>query len=101
MNPPENMSEVIGGRRYSVKTATLLAGDDFWDGSNFERGGRNEFLYRSKNGGYFTVTLTRWTGERDHLTPVSLQEAQELWERLSERRVSFEKAFPGVKVEDA
>ena len=84
-----------------MKTATLLAGDDFWDGSNFERSGRNEFLYRGKNGGYFTVTLTRWTGERDHLTPVSPQEAQEIWERLPERRMSFEKAFPGVTVLDA
>jgi hypothetical protein len=96
------MTEVINRKRYSTATATLLAGDDWWDGSNFERHGRNTFLYRTPNGAYFCVTLTQWQGERDTLTPLSKDDAVELFERHTrEKRVSFEEAFPGLKAEDA
>lgn len=102
MKPPGNFSRVIGRQRYSVQAATLLAGDDYWDGHNFERRGRNRFLYRTDKGTYFTVTLTQWQGEQDSLEPVSLDEAISLYEGpLSERRVDYAEAFPGVKVDDA
>lgn len=101
MKPPKNMTEVINRKRYSTATATLLAGNDYWDGSNFERSGRNTFLYRTPNGAYFQVDLTQWQGESDDLTPLSLDEAVELFERLKEKRVSFEEAFPGLEAKDA
>jgi hypothetical protein len=102
MKPPENFTRIVGRKRYSVKTATLLAGDDYWDGHNFERHGRNTWLYRTPRGAYFTVTRTQWQGEQDSLDPVSQEAAIELFEGpLSEHEVSYDQAFPDVTVEDA
>ena len=102
MHAPSNWTEVIGGKRYDVDKATLIAGNDYWDGHNWERSGRNTFLYRTEKGNYFTANLTRWEGEKPSLTPVSMSEAIDLWENsLTEHKVEFEKAFPGAKVEDA
>lgn len=102
MNPPTDFERIIDRKRYSVKTSTLIAGDDYWDGNNYERSGRNTFLYRTPGGRYFTVTLTRWQGERDTLEPVSQEEAIYLYENaLPEHEVNYSEAFPDVKVEDA
>lgn len=102
MNPPDKFTRIVNRTRYSVETATLIAHDAYWDGSNFERYGRNTFLYRTAKGHYFTVTLTQWTGEQDTLTPVTLGEAIDLYEgQLSEHEVDYQDAFPGVDVEEA
>jgi hypothetical protein len=101
MHPPKDLSEIVRGKRYSVKTAVLLAGDDFFDGGNFERRGRNTFLYRTPKGNYFSVSLTQWQGERTTLQPLSQDEALTLYESLSEKRIEAEEAFPGVKIEEA
>lgn len=95
-----SMTRVVGGKRYSVSTATLLASDEYWDGHNFERRGRNTFLYRTRGGAYFAVTLTQWQGERDILEPLSREEAMELYERLPEHEVEYEDAFD-TAVEEA
>ena len=102
MNLTHKHERILDGKRYSTDTATLLAGDDYWDGSNYSRRGRNTFLYRTPKGNYFTVVLTQWEGERDELSPVSLEEAVELYEEcLLEQRVPYAEAFPEVTVEDA
>lgn len=101
MNAPENMERVIRGKRYSTATATLLAGNDYWDGHNYERSGTNTFLYRTPKGNYFKVHLTQWQGDRDSLEPLTQDEALELWENLSVKRLDYEEAFPGMIVEDA
>ena len=102
MNAPEKFSRIIDRKKYSVATATLIADDVYWDGHNFERQGRNEFLYRTPNGAYFTVNLTQWQGERDTLTPVTLEAAIELYEgSLTEHHVKYAEAFPDVEVKDA
>lgn len=102
MRPPENFTRIIHRKRYNVRTATLLADDTYWDGHNFERSGRNTFLYRTPGGAYFAVTLTQWQGERDSLEPVSLGEAISLYEGpLSEHEESYPDAFPGVEILDA
>lgn len=102
MRPPSDMSAVIGGLRYSVDKATLIASDAYWDGHNWERRGRNCFLYRTEKGRYFTIRLTQWDGEKNTLEPISQDEAISLWEGdLSEHEVEYEEAFPGVTVEDA
>lgn len=102
MNAPENFTKIINRKRYSTKTATLIASNAYWDGHNFERSGRNTFLYRTPGGNYFTVNLTQWQGERDTLTPISEGEAIDLYETtLSEHEVEYADAFPGVTVEDA
>lgn len=102
MKPPEKFTRIINKKKYDVKTAILIAHDAYWDGNNFERQGRNTFLYKTPRDNYFYIKLTRWQGERDNLIPVSRDEAIELFENdLSEHETSYEEAFPGVMVEDA
>jgi len=94
-------NEIIGGKRYRTADSEEIANDAYWDGHNWERRGRNRFLFRTKNGSYFTVIRTQWQGERDALTPLSQDEAIKMWEELTEHNVTFEEAFPGVNIEDA
>lgn len=98
---PRQMIEIIDRKRYDTEKATLIAGDDYWDGHNYERSGRNTFLYRTAKGSYFAQHLTCWQEERDCIEPLSVDEATKLWEDLSKRRVEYEEAFPGIEVEDA
>jgi hypothetical protein len=102
MRPPAEFVQIIDRVRYDVRKAELVAGDDYWDGHNWERSGRNTWLYKTPKGRYFTVTLTQWQGERDTLRPVTVDDAIALYEgALSEHELSYAEAFPGVKVEDA
>lgn len=102
MKPPTNFTRIIGRKRYSVSAATLIADDAYWDGHNFERRGRNTFLYRTEKGAYFTVTLTQWQGERDHLEPIEQDEAIQLYETsLTEHHEDYATAFPDVEIVDA
>lgn len=99
---PTPLRESHGLLFYDTEKATLLAGDDWWDGHNYERRGRNRFLYRTPAGRYFLQHRTAWQGERDRLEPVT--EPQALWlysKELTERRVGFEKAFPTTEVQEA
>ena len=41
-----NMSKIVSGRRYSTKTATVIASDEYWDGDNSDNNGRNTYLLR-------------------------------------------------------
>lgn len=102
MKPPKNWIRIVDRKRYSIATATLIAHDAYWDGHNWERSGRNCFLYRTPNGAYFTVNMTMWQGEQDTLTPITQDEAIDLFEHdLSEHEVTYAQAFPGVEVIDA
>jgi len=97
-----NQAVVVGGKRYNTETATLLAGDDYWDGHNWERSGRNSFLFRTPKGAYFVQRRSQWQGESDGATEVlTHDEAMAIYDSMRERRVEFEEAFPGVTVEDA
>lgn len=99
---PGGMTRVYEGMRYDTGKAQLVASDCFWDGHNFERHGRNQFLYTTPRGGWFLVTRTQWQGERDSLEPVSEEEARELYEGpLCEHEVPYETAFPDVELVDA
>jgi len=102
VKPFTKFERIIGRKRYSVETAELIADDCYWDGHNYERSGRQTWLYRTPKGAFFTVTRTQWQGEDDSLTPISEGEAIELYEgRLSGHHVDYELAFPDVVVEDA
>lgn len=102
LNVPDNMERVVDGKRYRVETSTLLADDQYWDGHNHERHGRNNFLYRTPNGRYFLVTLSQWQGEQDTLEPIDEDEARRLFEgELTEHAVTWEEAFPNATVEEA
>ena len=96
----QEIKRVIGGKRYDTNTATILASDEYWDGSNYERGGRNTHLYRSKGGAYFVVYSSQWQGESTKLIPLSREEAIELYEELHEQYVDYEEAFDTI-VEEA
>ena len=102
MDAPTRFSRVVDGIRYDVAKAELIADDVYWDGHNWERRGRNMWLYRTARGRYFTVTDSQWQGEGLSLQPVTQDEARRLFEGpLSEHYVGYEDAFPGVMVEDA
>lgn len=96
----QEIKRVINGKRYDTNTATILASNEYWDGSNFERGGRNTHLYRSKGGAYFVVYSSQWQGESTKLEPLTREEAIELYEELQEQYVGYEEAFDTV-VEEA
>lgn len=99
---PLPMRETYGLLSYDSERATLLAGDDWWDGHNYERRGRNRFLYRTPAGRYFLQHRTCWQGERDRLEPITEAEAFRLYtEELLERRVGFDDAFPDPVVREA
>lgn len=98
---PKKMCKVLDGKRYDTEAAEIIADDCYWDGSNFERRGRNTFLYKTPNNGYFAVHQTMWQGEIDRLEPLTVDEAQALWETLPEQNVDFEEAFPGIEVVNA
>jgi hypothetical protein len=98
---PREMNEVIGGKRYRTETATLIASDAYWDGHNYERHGRNTFLFRTPKGNYFAQYQSCWQGELDRLEPLSREEAIRLFEELQEKEMDFREAFPGVQIEEA
>lgn len=98
---PRHMCEVIGGIRYDTEKSQIIAHDCYWDGHNMERQGRNTYLYKTPKGRYFAVHLTLWQGEIDRLEPLTVDEAVALYERLPEKEVKFEEAFPTVDVEEA
>ena len=101
MKAPTKFVRIVNRTRYSVEASTLLAADDYWDGHNHERHGRNTFLYRTPKGAYFVVTLSQWQGESDDLTPCTLAEAINLYEGpLTEHYEPYDVAFPDVEVVD-
>lgn len=96
------MKQTIRGKLYDTEKATCIADDRYWDGHNFERSGRNTYLYLTPNGNYFEYSTTQWQGERDTIEPVGKAEAKALWEELPEHNgISYEEAFPGEKVTEA
>lgn len=89
-----HMTRIVNRRRYDTKSATLIADDVYWDGHNFERHGRNSWLYRTPGGAFFTVTATQWQGEQDRLDPVDMDEAIRLYEEtLTEHYLEYTEAF--------
>lgn len=99
---PLPMRETHGLLSYDTERATLVAGDDYWDGHNYERRGRNRFLYRTPAGRYFLQHRTCWSGEQDRLEPITEAEALHLYsEELTERRLGFGEAFRDQTVQEA
>ena len=94
------MKQVVDGRLYDTEKADLVASDRYWDGSNFERSGRNTYLYKTAKGNFFLHHTTQWQGERESIEPVSIEEAKEYFERLPEHELEYEAAF-GEQPEEA
>ena len=93
------MKNVIEGKIYNTETATLIASDHYWDGSNFDRNGRNTYLYRTPRGAYFLYHTTRWSGENDTIQPIEIDEAISTYGELREKDLSYEDAFDAVPEE--
>lgn len=98
---PENMTRIIGGKRYATRTAILIAHDAFFDGRNWERNGRNTFLFQTTRGAYFAQFQTRRAGEADRLEPLDLDAALTLFDTLPEKILTIDAAFPGAVIVDA
>lgn len=94
------MEQIIDGKKYDTEKAELVTSDRFFDGSNFERDGRNTYLYKTKKGAFFLHHTTLWQGERDSIEPCTEAEAKEYFERLSENEISYLEAF-GAEPEEA
>ena len=95
------MQATIHGKRYDTDKATIVAHDCYFDGRDYERHGRNVYLYRTFHGSYFALHLTQRQGELDYIEPLSVEEARTYWEQLPGRELEYAKAFPSVQVEDA
>lgn len=99
---PGHMTRIVDGKKYDTAKATLIAHNAYWDGHNYERRGRNLFLYKTPNGRFFTVSQSLWQGESDTLEPILSADAVHLYETsLPEHEVPYEEAFPDFPVEDA
>ena len=87
------MKATIDSKRYDTETAILIADDRYWDGHNWERRGKNKYLYKTKKGNYFVMVTTLWAGERDYLESLSKETAKRCFENLPEHEVEWEVAF--------
>jgi len=67
--------------------------DRYWDGSNWERSGRNTFLYKTAKEAFFLHRTTRWQGERESIEPVSEEEAKAWYEMLLEYELEYAEVF--------
>ena len=94
------MEQIINGLKYDTEVTDLVASDRYWDGHNWNRDGRNTYLYRTKTYRFFLHHTTLWQGERDHIEPVSPNEARQYYEDLPEHEMTYEEAF-GEEPEDA
>jgi len=87
------MQQIITGIRYDTEKAEVIASNEYWDGSNWERHGRNLHLYKSPNGRFFAGYSTQWQGELNYIEPLSTDEAMQMYEDLPEHPMSWEDAF--------
>jgi hypothetical protein len=94
------VKQVIGGKVYDTEKAELVASNRYWDGSNWERHGRNTFLYKTAKGNFFLHHTTLWQGERETIEPVNVEEAKEYFEKLPEQEIEYVEAF-SIEPEDA
>ena len=94
------MKKIINGKVYNTETAIEIASDEYWDGSNRSRHGRNTYLYKTNKGNFFIFNKTNWQGELDSIEPISKEQSMDLFEQLEEHEIEYEEAF-GVKPEEA
>jgi hypothetical protein len=94
------MKQIIDGKLYDTDKADLVASDRFWDGSNWERNGRNTYLYKTAKGNFFAYHTTQWQGERNTIEALTVEQAKELYERLPEAEMEYAEAF-GEEPEEA
>ena len=87
------MKDICWGKLYNTDTADLVASNRYWDGHNWERKGRNRYLYKTKKGNFFLQETTLWQGEKDRIEPITQTDAESYYEDLSEKEMEFSEAF--------
>lgn len=87
------MKQIINGMVYDTEMAQLIADNKYWDGSNWDRRGRSNSLFKTKKGNFFILFETRWQGERDAITPMTQLQAEGWFEKLPEVKVEFPAVF--------
>jgi hypothetical protein len=96
--------EIVRGIRYQVADAALIAHDGKYDivtGDCDRPPGCAMFLFRGINGHFFTLRLTDWQDETDTIEPCSIGDAMTIYRDLKEKVLTWEEAFPEVKVQEA
>lgn len=94
------MEQIINGLKYSTENAALVASDHYFDGSNWDRNGRNTYLYKTAKGRFFLHHTSMWQGERDTIEPVEEEDARTIYERLPVQEMSYVDTF-GEEPEEA
>jgi len=87
------MKEIVEGKLYDTDTAEIIADNHYWDGHNFERRGRNRFLYKTEKGNFFLHETTLFQGEFDRITPITVDQAKRYYEELQEKHVEYVDTF--------
>ena len=94
-----DIRQIIAGKTYNTKTATLICSNEYWDGSNFERGGSNIHMYKSPKGKFFFGHSSMWEGSRPYIELVNESGAKEFYEACSScQDVEYKTAF-GIEPE--
>ena len=94
------MKQIINGKKYDTETGVMVASNHYWDGSNWDRHGRNTYLYKTPNGRFFLHHTTRWQGERDYIEDIPEEEAKNYYEQLPEHALEYAETF-GEEPEEA
>jgi hypothetical protein len=101
------MKQAFSGVLYDTDTAILLARNEHqFCIETLKTGRKNVDLFRTPNGLYFKYekTVPFFGDDEEHdpeLTPLSLEEAVIVYNKLTDRRLEFEDAFPDIEYADA
>lgn len=101
------MKQAFRGRVYDTRTALLLARNKRHFGiETLKTGWQNLDLFRTPDGRYFKYERTvAFFGDDDEidpeLTPLNVVEAMMVYNRLSDRRLTFEDAFSNAEYDKA
>ncbi len=90
------MIRIVDGIRYDTRTAFLVASDNH---PADRVTGRRTHLYLTRTGRFFLHFVPVSPGEREHLEPISPDEARKIYKRLPDHEMSYEEAFADL-VED-
>ena len=79
-------------RVFGIETGTLVACDAHWNSTNWERGDKFTFLYRSKRGKFFVLhDVQSWSIATE-------ADAKKLYAELPEKLVPADKAFEPIVI---
>jgi hypothetical protein len=88
------MRRVIDGKLYDTEKATLLADNEFSDGTNPISHGRATYLYKTKKGNFFALHVTQWQGEHDTIEACPVERAKQIFQQLDDSQSpDYEEVF--------